>query len=298
LYDVSLDWLPARERQVAMTEQRTPNQAQAALWNDLGGRTWAELQDMLDRLFQPLETLLVDAASAAGGKRVLDVGCGAGSTTLAVARALGPGGGCTGIDISAPLIAAATARAAAGGMTNVTFVEADAQTYTFDADSFDTVISRLGVMFFDDPVAAFANLRRAARPGAQLAFLAWRSRDQNPFMTAAERAATAFAAELARRGDDGPGQFGFASGERVRGILEASGWSSIEVRPTDVACSLPTAQLPIYVTRMGPYGRVRGTLDEAARAAADAAVLTAFDAFVAGDQVRFTSAFWQVTAVA
>jgi SAM-dependent methyltransferase len=228
---------------------------------------------------------------------VLDVGCGAGATTLAVARALGPGSRCTGIDISAPLIATATARAAAGGAANVTFIEADAQTYAFDAGSFDTVISRMGVMFFDDPVAAFANLRRAARPGAHLAFVAWRSRDENPFMTAAERSATVVASELGRRGDDGPGQFGFASAERVKGILQASGWTCVEVRPVDVACVLPVAELPVYVTRMGPYGRVRDTLDETARAAADAAVLAAFDPFVAGDEVRFTSAFWRVTAV-
>jgi hypothetical protein len=80
--------------------------------------------------------------------------------------------------------------------------------------------------------------------------------------------------------------------------MAASGWSSIEARPVDIACSLPLAELPIYVTRMGPYGRARSTLDETARTAADAAVLSAFDPFVAGDQVRFTSAFWRVTAVA
>jgi len=282
-----------------MTERSAPNQAQAALWNDLGGRTWVDLQDMLDRLFQPLETLLVDAAVAAGGRRVLDVGCGAGSTTLAVASALGPDSRCTGVDISAPLIAAATARAAATCAANVTFIEADAQAYAFGAGSIDTVISRMGVMFFDDPEAAFANLRRAARSGAQMAFLAWRSRDENPFMTAAERSAAAVVSELARRGDDGPGQFAFASAQRVKRILQASGWTSIQVRPVDIACSLAVAELPVYVTRMGPYGRVRGTLDETARATADAAVLAAFDPFVAGnDEVRFTSAFWRVAAVA
>jgi SAM-dependent methyltransferase len=279
-----------------MTEHTAPNQAQAAAWNDLSGRTWVELQAMLDRLFQPLQTLLVDAAVAAGGRRVLDVGCGAGSTTLAVAKALGPGSRCTGVDISAPLIAAATACAAAAGATDVTFIRADAQTYAFDADSFDTVISRMGVMFFDDPVAAFANLRRAARPGAQLIFLAWRGADENPFMTAAERSAAAMVSELGKRSDDGPGQFGFASKQRVRGILDASGWASVEIHPVDISCSLPVADLPVYVTRMGPYGRVRGALDEAARAAADAAVIAAFDPFVAGDEVRFTSAFWQVGA--
>jgi SAM-dependent methyltransferase len=281
-----------------MTEKSEPNQAQAALWNDTGGRAWADLHAMLDGLFQPMETLLIDIASAAGGTRVLDVGCGAGGTTLALARTLGAKSQCTGIDISAPLIATANARAAAEGAANVTFIEADAQTYGFATRSFDTVISRLGVMFFDDAEAAFANLRRAARPKAQLVFLAWRSRDENPFMTTAERAAAPIVKELAIRGDDSPGQFAFASGERVKGILQASGWRSIEVHPVDIACSLPAAQLPIYVSRMGPYGRVRGTLDETVREKADSAVLAAFDPYVAGDQVRFTSACWLVTAVA
>ncbi len=144
---------------------------------------------MLDEVLQPLEILLVDAALAAGGERVFDVGCGAGGTTLAVARGLRPKGRCTGIDISAPLIATATSRASAEGATDVTFICGDAQTYDFGAGRFDTVISRLGVMFFDDPEAAFANLQRAARSGGRLAFIAWRSRDENPFMISAERAA-------------------------------------------------------------------------------------------------------------
>jgi SAM-dependent methyltransferase len=281
-----------------MTEKSAPNQAQAAIWNEVGGRAWADLHAMLDGLFQPFEALLVDAAVAAGGKRVLDVGCGAGRTTLAVARTLGPKSRCTGIDISAPLIATANARAAAEGAANVTFIKADAQTYEFRAGSFDTVISRLGVMFFDDPEAAFANLRRAALPKAQLAFLAWRSRDENPFMTTAERAAAPIVKGLAVRGDGSPGQFAFASAERVEGVLQASGWTSIEVRPVDIACSLPAAKLPIYVSRMGAYGLVRDTLDETVRASADRAVLAAFEPYVDGNHVRFTSACWLVTAVA
>ena len=283
---------------MSMSETTQPNQAQAALWNETGGRAWADLHATLDDLFQPFEALLVEAAVAAGGARVLDVGCGAGRTTRAVAKALGPGSRCTGIDISAPLIATADARAAAEGATNVAFIKADAQTYGFGAGSFDTVISRLGVMFFDDPAAAFANLQRALRPGGRLAFLAWRSRDENPFMTAAERAAAPIVKELATSGGDGPGQFAFASGARVKDILAASGWSSIEVRPVDIPCTLPLAKLPAYVTRMGQYGRVRDTLDKAVQARADSAALAAFDPYVVGDQVRFSSACWLVTAVA
>jgi ubiquinone/menaquinone biosynthesis C-methylase UbiE len=281
-----------------MTENAPPNQVQSTIWNERGGRTWADLQAMLDRLFQPFEAPLVDAIAAAGGKRVLDVGCGAGSTTLAAARRLGPTSRCTGIDISAPLIEAAKARAAADDVTGVTFIEADAQTYGFTAGSFDTVMSRLGVMFFDDPVAAFANLRRATRPGGLLAFVAWRSREENPFMTAAERAAAPLVKELAMRTDGSPGQFAFASADRVKGMLHASGWTSIEIRPVDFACSVSAAELPVYVTRMGPYGLIRDTLDENLRARADAAVLAAFESYVEAEQARFICACWSVTASA
>jgi SAM-dependent methyltransferase len=277
-------------------QKGSPNQAQAEMWNEDGGRTWADLHATLDMVFQPLATVLVEEVLAAGGERVLDVGCGAGGTTLAVASALKPNGVCTGIDISAPLIATATARAAAEKLGNVTFIRGDAQTYVFTPGSCDMVISRLGVMFFDDPGTAFASLRRAARPAARLAFIAWRGRDQNPFMAAAERAAAAVVPDFPVRNDDGPGQFGFASAARVEGILQAGGWTAIDIRPLDLACSFPAAHLSAYATRMGPYGRVRETLDETARAQADAAVLAAFEPYVEGEQVRFTSACWLVKA--
>lgn len=281
-----------------MAGKAPPNKAQTETWNGVGGRTWADLHAPLDQLFQPFETLLVDIAVAADGKHALDVGCGAGSTTLALARALGPSSRCMGLDISEPLVATAAARAAAEQANNVTFIKADAQTYLFTPNSFDTVMSRLGVMFFDDPEAAFANLRRAARSGAKLAFVAWRGRNENPFMTAAEHAVVPIVQELPAKPEGSPGQFAFASGPRVVGILQASGWSSIEVRPVDVACSLPLVKLPAYATRMGPYGLVRDSLDDLVRARADSAALAAFDRYVVRDQVRFTSACWLVTALA
>ena len=156
------------------------------------------------------------------GSRVLDVGCGTGSTTLAVARRLGAKGRCIGIDISEPMIAAARARAEREG-TPASFIRADAQTHAFEPASFDMIISRFGVMFFDDSVRAFANLRRAARDDAELRFIAWRSAAENPFMTTAERAAAPLLPNLPARRPDAPGQFAFADRRRVYSILEESG---------------------------------------------------------------------------
>ncbi|MES5487514.1 class I SAM-dependent methyltransferase, partial [Bradyrhizobium sp. INPA03-11B] len=207
---------------------------QCKLWNGAAGRAWVETREVLEGLFKPLEDLLVGAVSDAAASRVLDIGCGTGATTFAAAQALGPKGHCTGIDISQPMIAAARARAERERRP-ASFICADAQTHPFTPASFDMIISRLGVMFFADPVQAFANLRRAARPGAALQFIAWRSAAENPFMTTAERAAKPLLPQLPPRRADAPGQFGFADRKRVESILKDSGWDAIAVEPVDVA---------------------------------------------------------------
>jgi SAM-dependent methyltransferase len=276
------------------TTNRT-NEEQTKMWNGLGGRGWVEAQTALDRMLQPYEDLLVAAAVASRGNRVLDVGCGTGATTLAVARALGPNGRGTGLDISTPMLALARERAHKEGVA-AEFVHADAQTYAFAPASFDTIVSRFGVMFFDDSVAAFTNLRRAATRDATLWFAAWRSAAENPFMTAAERAATPFLPNLPPREPNAPGQFAFADRARVEGLLAASGWSEIDVRPIDVSCTLPRADLERYVTRIGPVGRAIQELDAEARAQLLKSVHAAFDPYVDGDEVRFGTACWIATA--
>jgi ubiquinone/menaquinone biosynthesis C-methylase UbiE len=183
---------------------------QATLWNGLAGRAWVEMQGLLDQVFKPFEDLLVEAVSRAPGSHVLDVGCGTGSTTLAIARLLGEKGRSVGIDISAAMVAASDFRAKRES-TAARFICANAQTHAFERASFDRIISRFGVMFFDDPVRAFVNLRRAAANNAALQFIAWRSAAENPFMTTAERAAAPLLPNLAARQLDAPGQFAFAS---------------------------------------------------------------------------------------
>ena len=160
------------------------------------------------------------------------------------------------------------------------------------------IISRFGVMFFDSPVQAFANLRHAARGGAALRALAWRSPAENPFMTTAERAAAPLLPNIPPREPDAPGQFAFADQGRVHHILEKSGWQGIELRPVDVSCSFPEKELIGYFTRLGPVGRVFDEADEQARARVVEVVRTAFDPYVQGDEVRFDAACWMVGAQA
>jgi SAM-dependent methyltransferase len=271
------------------------NDEQATLWNGTSGHAWVDAQAALDGMFQPFEDLLADEVSARPGGRILDVGCGTGSTTLAAARRAGATGSCLGIDISEPMIAAARARVAREG-SPATFLCADAQSYAFAPASVDLMISRFGVMFFDDPVRAFANLRRAASGGAEVRFIAWRSPADNPFMTTAERAAAPLLPAIPPRRPDAPGQFAFADPHRVDRILDDAGWSARDVRPIDVACTLPTGDLLGYVTRLGPLGRVLPDADDRTRAQVIATVRPAFDPYVHGDEVRFTAACWMIGA--
>src|SRR5262245_29012297 len=268
---------------------------QAKRWNSTAGCAWVEAQPLLDRLFKPIEDLLVDALAARSPRAVLDVGCGTGGTTVAAARRLGPSARCTGVDISEPMIEAARARAAEQRIP-AAFVVADAQTHRFETARFDAIFSRFGVMFFADPVAAFANLRRAARDEGHLLFIAWRGDADNPFMTTAERAAAPLLPNLPERKPDAPGQFAFANDQRVHAILDASGWIDVEIRPLDVACTMSVPELVSYLSRFGPVGTALQEVDEATRARVVEAVRPAFEPYVHGDEVRFTAACWIVTA--
>jgi ubiquinone/menaquinone biosynthesis C-methylase UbiE len=278
-----------------MSTKEQANADQIALWNDTAGRAWVDAQQTLDAMLLPFERRLVAAVAERNAQRVLDVGCGTGSTTLAIARQIGANGTAVGVDISEPMIALAKERAAAE-RSSARFVVADAQTYAFDEASFDMVVSRFGIMFFDDPVRAFANLRRATAPGGTLEVIAWRSPAENPFMTAAERAAAPFLPEMPARNPDEPGQFAFANEERVHAILEQSGWADIRIEPIDEECALPKLDLDRYITRLGPLGRVLPQLDEATRARVVEAIDGAFDPYVHGSEVRFNAACWEISA--
>jgi hypothetical protein len=145
-------------------------------------------------------------------------------------------------------------------------------------------------MFFADPVQAFTNLRRATHAGGQLRCIAFRSAAENPFMTAAERAAAPLLPELPPRRIDGPGQFAFAEAPHVRGILEKSGWVDIDIEPIDVVCTMPERELADYATRLGPAGLALRDADEETRERVTRAVRAAFDPYVHGAEVCFTAA--------
>lgn len=267
---------------------------QNALWNGPGGQVWVAQQAILDGLFQPMADLLV-AELPDTVTQLLDIGCGTGASLLAAAAAR-PAAHCTGLDISAPMLALARQRGEAAGL-DADFIVADAQRHPLPTAHFDLVQSRLGVMFFEDTETAFANLHRAARPGAGLRLIAWRSAAENPFMTTAERA-IGDELDLPPRAPGAPGQFAFADGQRVQRLLQAAGWRDVEMVAVNLPCSIARDELPTYVGQLGPLGLALRNLPEDRATSLRNKAVAAFTPFIEGDRVRVDAACWLVRALA
>jgi len=207
-----------------------PNAAMIAYWNDSAGPSWVAAQEVLDAQLRPLGLAAMKALDPKPGERLLDVGCGAGETSLELARRVGPSGAVLGADISAPLLALARRRAEGAGLANASFKQTDAQTDGFEP--VDGVFSRFGVMFFDDPTAAFLNLRHALKPGGRVVFICWRALAENAWMTVPMMAvAPLLPAPPPAPQPGAPGPFAFADKDRVHAILEAAGFTHIHIHP-------------------------------------------------------------------
>jgi SAM-dependent methyltransferase len=268
----------------------------SAYW-DRAGKVWVEQQALLDRLYQPIAEAVVDAAGPVAGERVLDVGCGAGATTFAAAWRTGPQGRAIGVDISPALVELARRRTGEDGLEGVEFLLADAQTHVFEIP-FDTIVSRFGVMFFPDPVAAFANLRRATKPGGRLAFACWRSPEDNAIAQVPLKAAAPFLPTLPRFEKNAPGRFGFADPDRVRTILAEAGWRGVEIAPLDDPTPVSFDELMTMSLRVGPLNPILSEADDALRGKVREAVATALEPYVKDGVAEMNSACWLVTAKA
>lgn len=274
------------------TPTQTPDQSQ--IWNGPAGHAWVEAQSVLDEMFVEIAHFLTAQAQALGAHDVLDVGCGAGATTLQIAEATG---NCLGVDVSAPLITLARERAEASGAL-AAFIQDDAQTHAFDRARFDLVVSRFGVMFFQDPVRAFSNLLQATRPGGALRFVVWRSATENTFLTAAERAVEHMLPDLARRMDGAVGPFAFADPQSVAPLLESAGWAQVTFQPVDFDARFSAEALELYMTRLGAVGLVYKDLEPELQAVLLTGLRKAYEPFRTGHQIRFTAACWVIEAEA
>ncbi|HET7885184.1 MAG TPA: methyltransferase domain-containing protein [Bradyrhizobium sp.] len=274
------------------------NADQIAYWNGVGGQRWAQRQPVQDILLQPIADILIDRAKIKSGERVLDVGCGSGSTTFAFARAVGPSGHVLGIDISGPMLTVAREVTPPGAP--VEFTLADATIYPFEPESFDLLASRFGVMFFADPALSFTNMRKALRRSGRLAFACWREAAKNPFFMVPLQAAYQHVPKMPQVGPEEPGPFAFASEERVKRVLEAAGFSQVAMEPVDLALDVAIGGgLEAAVksaVEIGPAARALTDQPPDLVAAATQAIRESLRPYVKGETVPLEACIWIVTA--
>jgi SAM-dependent methyltransferase len=274
------------------------NADQIAYWNGPGGQHWTDRQQAQDILLAPVSDILIDRAKAKAGERIIDVGCGCGATTMALAQKVGPTGHVFGVDISAPMLARARQIAPAG--LPVDFVLADATVYPFDPASFDLLVSRFGVMFFAEPALSFTNLRKALRPSGRMVFACWREPRDNPWLLAPLQAAYKHVPKLPQLGPEDPGPFSFAAEQRVHRILGEAGFSRIAMEPCnlslDVAIGRGLDAAVEAVLEIGPASRALQGQPSDLRAAAANSIREVLAPFAQGKTVPLGASIWIVTA--
>jgi SAM-dependent methyltransferase len=282
-----------------MPDDMADNADQIEEWNGPLGDKWAEMQAQFDALTQPFGKAALKAAAPKPGDAVLDVGCGCGTTSFILAESVGPSGSVLGVDISRPMLAVAERQAA--GQTNISFREADASTAPLPRN-IDLLFSRFGVMFFDEPTAAFTHLHGALKPSGRVAFCCWRTPKENPWASvpmAAVREALAITDPPPH--PHAPGPFAFANQDRLRAILAGAGFSAIDIQPFDAPVRLGDSVKAAAedAARMGPAGRLVRIAGDAAAPKAQAALETALAPLAATDgSVTLAGAVWIVTATA
>jgi SAM-dependent methyltransferase len=275
----------------------TANPEQAAAWNGDEGEDWARHADRYERSGVRHRPHLINEEVLAPGDRVLDVGCGTGRSTIEAGR-LVEGGSALGVDLSGPMLAHARAQAAAEGVGNVTFLQADAQIHPFEPGSFDTLISETGAMFFGDPVAAFTNLGAALRSGGRLALLVWQALDRNEWLVAI-RGAVALGRELPTPPPEAPGHpFSLADPERVRSILGAAGFEGIALDAVDEPMELgaDAADAFEFFGSSALVGWLLEGVDDAGRAEAMQNLRTVFEQAETPEGVLLGSSAWRISA--
>lgn len=275
------------------------NADQIAYWNGDAGKRWASQQTRLDAMLSPISEAALRTAAAISGEHVLDIGCGCGATSIALAQAVGAKGRVIGADVSEPMLALARERSGTS-MRHLAFKEADAAQYPFEAGAADLLFSRFGVMFFADPDAAFANMRKALKPGGRATFVCWRDWRENEWVRIPIAAVRPHVPPQPQLGPEDPGPFSFANPGRVRRILATAGFDAITMKPFDTPIQLGRSldDAADHLQEFGPISRMLAEASAAQKQDAAASLREALSPFARTAPVELGAAVWIVTAKA
>lgn len=278
----------------------TTNETHIAHWGGRAGRAWTDHQEQMDQQLAPHAEVTLAAANPIAGEHVLDVGCGCGATSLALAESVGSAGSVTGVDISAPMVARARERASSAGLAHANFEVADAQTYRHPSQV-DLAFSRFGVMFFDDTQAAFARIRGNLKPKGRFVFVCWQARELNQWITLPAQAAAKHIPLPDPPAPDAPGMFSLADRDRTHGLLRSAGFSQVDISASSVPVRIGGGSIDDAVSLFLAIGPVPSAMEAAG---ADPSLLdvigrdlaTLYRTHQGPNGIEFPSNTWLITA--
>lgn len=275
------------------------NNDQKEFWNGTGGSSWVSGQEEMESFLSPFTEQLMAHAVPAAGERVLDIGCGTGDTSLKAAKAVGDEGSVFGVDISKPMLTLAKERATAEGVAHAAFAVGDAQVDDLGAPA-DLVMSRFGVMFFEDPTAAFKNIHKHTKPGGRMVFACWQPVRENEWVHIGLGAAKKHVTFPPPPDPHAPGPFAFADSERTLGLLADAGWKDAKAVPYAAKLNQGSSAKAAAESLMlrGPISRVMADKNDAEKAAVMADLTAAMAEKVSDGNVMLGAAIWVVSATA
>jgi ubiquinone/menaquinone biosynthesis C-methylase UbiE len=281
------------------SETTKPNNDQIAYWNSAVAERWSRRQIEIDAMMAPFTQALLGAANLGpdGPWRILDVGCGSGETSLLAGNI---GHDVTGLDVSTSLLNLAKSRATKAGLSNLDFFLGDASRIFIDPP-FDLLLSRFGVMFFDNPQQAFVNLAKLTRTGGRIVFVCWRSPRENQWVTLPMKALEGLVVAGGANQTQGPGPFAFADPAKVRAILEGAGFNQIKITPVDGAMAMGTAaglaHATNFLAEIGPAARAIADLPKEQRGEVAPRLEAAIKPFMKDNGLVLQGGVWVVEAI-
>ena len=275
------------------------NVDQRKFWNESKGKSWVELQPNIDELFKPISEKVISTLDARSGERILDIGCGTGGMGFILSERVGQSGLVCGYDISQTMLEFAEKRRKERKIENIKYVEADLQTHKFNSDTFDALFSRFGVMFFENPVEAFNNLRGTVKKNGRIVFVCWAERLENDWIDLPTAVASRFLELPPTQPEKSPGPFAFEDKNYVKGILEESGWTNVKFENFTCSHSSGTTleEAAKFLGKMGPMSGPVEKADPVTRDKFFSALGEELEKFKTDQGVMMNFSTWIVSAI-
>tara|TARA_B100001057_G_scaffold265168_1_gene265395 strand:- start:170 stop:1021 length:852 start_codon:yes stop_codon:yes gene_type:complete len=275
------------------------NQEQKEFWNEKKGEIWVSLESKIDKMLGPLGDQAIKILKPKVGEKILDIGCGTGSTSQTLSKLVGESGIITGIDISKPILNFAQKQKENKKIKNINFIQADAQNHQFSDLNFDAVFSRFGIMFFEDPISAFKNIKKSLSCNGRLTFVCWSKREDNDWINLSSNVARQFLELPPKANPKEPGPFAFEDYFYIEEILIKSGWKNIKIKEykQNIVIGKTLDYAADFLSRMGPMSVPFENANEQTKEKVISALKECYSQYFTAKGVEFHFSSWIVSAL-